>query len=116
MVSRRTRARINFVGNVASLLFTVFVLRRFSCEGRDSIRPEWSAAGSVSRVAYCRAYDRECGGIRTSRWRRVSFAAVRFLLGLGFALAIQESSESSSIQQSFSLGGRVGRIGYRCWY
>jgi hypothetical protein len=118
MVSRRTRARISFVGSVAGLILTVFVLRRFSGEGRNSfsVYPGWLALGSVSRVAYCRAYDRDLGGIRTSRWRRVSVAAVRFLLGLGFALAIRESSESSSIRQNVSLGEKVGRTGYRLWY
>ena len=109
MVSRRTRARISFVTNAFSLSLAILALRRFSNGGRTSAsaRPEWLVVGGTYQVLYCMAYDRDLGGIRRSRWRRV---LLRVLLQLGLQTA------EWSVRRNVTLGQSAGNIGYRLWY
>jgi hypothetical protein len=117
MFSRRTRARIDFVTSVLSLVFNVVVRRRFATsDGSSSVRPEWLVAGGAYEMLSCWAYDTDFRGTRTSRLRRGLLAAVRSLFGLGLALGVRSFSDSQTARQDFSLGRSCGHVGYRLWY
>ena len=116
MFSRRTRARIDFVTSVLSLLFGVFVRRRFAADRSSSVRPSWLLAGSGYELLSCWSYDNDVRGTRTNRLRRALLGMGKFLFGLGLTLGIRSFSDSSTARQDFSLGRNVGHVGYRLWY
>ena len=64
----------------------------------------------MSQTAYCWGYDRNLGAIRTNYWRRGLFTIV--VSGLGLSVV----PRSEAVWRNLSIGGSIGRLGYRLWY
>jgi hypothetical protein len=112
MVSRRTWARLIFLGEMLSVPLQVYQLCRPPDEDGASISllPRWLIAGGVVQAAYCWAYDRDLGAIRTKRLRRYLLAVVVGGLGL------RTLPQSEAMWRNISIGSSIGRLGYRLWY
>ena len=111
MVSRRTRARFDFLVSLCSLP-VLLAWGRLVTDEEESTFPDsrWLAAGFVYRVAYSWAYDTNRGGLRTSRVRRAGVKT-----GVN-GLLRQLPQGRSAARWSFSLGARLGRVAYRLRY
>lgn len=111
MVSRRTRARIAFIGEILSIPFQVYQWQRAADTNEEpiSVAPRWLVVGGLLQAISCWAYDHDLGGFRTKRGRRVSVAVVAGIVG--YRVLPREA-----VWGSFSIGGSIGRIGYRLWY
>ncbi|EMA38652.1 hypothetical protein [Halococcus hamelinensis] len=111
MISRRTRARFEFLVSLCSIPVLVAWGNLVTDEEESSFPdPRWVGVGFVYRVAYSRAYDTDRGGLRTSRVRR---AGVKWAVN---AFARRLPQGRSAARWSFSLGARLGRVVYRLRY
>lgn len=112
MVSRRTRARIAFLAELLSIPLQVYQWRRATDTNRESIAvvSQWLVAGGLLQATFCWAYDHDLGGFRTKWWRRVALA-----MGVGVG-GFRVLPRSEAVWRSLSIGGSIGRIGYRLWY
>ena len=111
MISRRTRARLSFLGALISLLQQIY---QWPSPGEDdesrSWLPHWVVVGIAYQLAYSWAYDRDLSAIRTSRLRRVLFE------GGVFPLTLRAFSRWPGRGYNVSIGSGIARIGYRFWY
>ncbi len=111
MVSRRTRARIAFLTELLSIPLQVYQWRH-ATETTKSIAvvPRWLVVGGLLQAILCWAYDHDHGGFRTKWWRRVSLA-----IGVGIG-GFRVLPRAEAVWRNLSIGGSLGRIGYRLWY
>lgn len=111
MISRRTRARFEFLVSLCSIPVLLAWGRLVTDEEESTFPdPRWLVAGFVYRVGYSWAYDTDRGDLRTSRTRR---AGVK---GGVNTLVRRLPQGRSAARWSFSLGARLGRVAYRLRY
>ena len=110
MLSRRTRARLALLVELALLPRFYREWRRSADAGESPLRPAWFVAGLAYRLGYVWALDRNVGGVRTKRSRTAVLALVQGVLGSRFR------SGSAPARQNFAFGGHVGHVVYRLWY
>lgn len=108
MVTEQTRARMEFIGSITSLL-AILLFRRRSDE-YEPLSRRWMIAGFVSMIPYQWAYDRDWHSLKSSTRRRG-------IATMGWS-AIQQFilPENESVKYSFSIGMLAGSIVYRLWY
>lgn len=112
MLSRRTRARLALLVELALIPVYVREWRRASDEQESPFALGWFFTGAVFRVAYAWAFDQDVRGIRTDR--RTRAVAALALGSVGAALGLL--GDDGRAVQTASLGGHVAHIAYRCWY
>ncbi|MFC6824331.1 hypothetical protein [Halopelagius fulvigenes] len=112
MVSQRTRARFNVLAEAFSIPLEAYVRSRANDDDDEesSLNATWFLAGFAYRIANAWAYDRDVGGIRSSRLRQLA-------LGVAFAaLGFRSRDRPESEWRSFTLGGSLGYVCYRLRY
>ena len=107
MVTEQTRARMELLGSIASLL-AILLFRKRSDES-EALSRRWMIAGFVSMIPYLWAYDRDWHALKSSIRRRG-------IATMGWS-AIQQFilPENESVKYSFSIGMLTGGIVYRLW-
>lgn len=108
MVSRRTRARLELLGNISSLVALVFLYNRSS--DTDPPSPRWLLVGAISMLPYSWAVDRDWRHTRSS-YRQRALSAVGWTVIQQVLLPDEESAK-----HGFSIGMLAGSIVYRLWY
>ncbi|MCU4972797.1 hypothetical protein OB955_08595 [Halobacteria archaeon AArc-m2/3/4] len=111
MTSRR-RAVIEFFAAILALLLMVYgrtsLRRREEYDDPPAISAAGVAAGTLYQLAFHAARDRDCGQIRTNRYRVVAY-------GLSAGL-VRRWLFSNDFHHSFNAGELGGTILYRLWY
>jgi len=109
-MSRRTRARVSFLGAIVSLVQQAYQRSTKTDDEPIPLASRWVLVGTVYQLAYCWAFDHDVGALRTNLWRRALFVVVTTpIVFLWF-------SRSPAVVQNISMGGGFARIGYRLWY
>jgi hypothetical protein len=108
MVTEKTRARMEFVGSIVSLLVVVLFRRR--SDESEPLSRRWMIAGFVGMIPYLWAYDRDWYALKSSTRRR-GIATIGWSAIQQFVLP-----ENESVEYSFSIGMLAGSIVYRLWY
>jgi len=110
LLTRRTRARISFLGATASLVQQAYQRSNRTDDEPIPLAPRWLLVGAVYQLAYCWVFDHDVGTLRTSLWRRALFIVVTV------AIVFLWFGRSPTVLQNISMGGSLARIGYRLWY
>ena len=121
MVRRRTLALVQFVFAAVALYLTLRVRKLLwdheerwrdddSTDPPSPLSASQMALGATGQAAYLWAYDRDVGGIRSSRLRGSLVGVVRVFVGRRL------HSRDEAVQYNRRVGGLVGVLAYRLRY
>jgi len=111
MLSRRTRARLGFLGGLYRVARLLARGRGDRGAAQRRFAPRYVALGVAFQVLREWTHDRDLGKIRTSNVRRISLSATLLALVL---TAMRSMTETE--RESLTLGGAVGTVLYRLRY